>query len=225
MPEFLYRESLSARKLLETCEIRVLENGSVLLTSLTHLDHPYDGQEDQPFQLATSVMGRNLMNGGKDLTKLLDQDVKESWFKRVYWGTDFATKENAGTFFNPYFVAVKRVTPNGVRITGLEQFEALTVLKEKGVLCVTPLVATRDRFISRWLGGSKVPDKYIDQLIDYEFYLRDIVKILEQEGKWKRHWGIDNSCKNYRVNNPKSQNILDWFITFDPVAFSFNSHR
>lgn len=225
MAEFVPRGSLAVKELLPTCETRVLENGCVLYTSTSHFERRFEGQENRPFEMAISPKGQKLIDEGKNLIRLLDLKVSATQLTRAYWGTDFATKENVGSFFHPYYIAVKRPTPNGTRIDGLEQFDALMVLKEKGVLCVTPLVATRDRFISRWLKGSAVPAKHIDRLIDYTNNLKEIAKILKQEGRWKKHWGIDHVAKNYRVYKIRSSNILEWFITFDPVAYSFNTDR
>lgn len=169
-----------------------------------------------PFHLVVNPFYLENFSG---IAKLCDPNTKFSRKGRIYSGKfGIVTMENMGKRLDPISVAVKRIKNFGM--TGFEYFDAITLLQSEGVPCASPVAATRERYLSRWVSGvlfmhsARVPYQLFDE---YQTALAQKVGELKMQGKWDDKWFLDNSEDGFAVHDINSENPLDRFTAIDPV--------
>lgn len=145
-------------EILRTCSRTIKPNGDILYTSTQYnIPNYLQDKQEEPYALILSPRGQGLLANSK-LLDIMDREYTGSSVigRKVIRGIrGFVLKENIGGFFRKYDVAVKQLFPYALDMTGIEQFEAMRLLEEEGVLCASPLAATKWRLIAQWINGKK----------------------------------------------------------------------
>jgi hypothetical protein len=169
-----------------------------------------------PYQIAMSAEGQELLARDPNALEFLRKPLSSFREYDVNWGGK-VTRHRVGGLLKGEQIAVKQIDPRSFDITMLDQFMAMKFLMEEGVKCATPFFATNWRLVMPWISGRN-PAQYGDR--DFKTYVarvEEIFRRLREEGKIKPRWKIDSESTNYIIDNKKSPNILDHYVTIDPI--------
>lgn len=175
-------------------------------------------EPDSPFHL---VVNPNYLKNLNNIARLCNPNEKFPIKGRIYSGKfGIVTRENMGNRLDPISVAVKRIKNFGM--TGFEYFDAMTLLQSEGVPCASPVAATRDRYISRWVSGLSFYYATLEQVSQNSFNeyfdaLVERVEDLESEGRWNEAWFLDSSEDSFILRDVNSSNPIERFTAIDPV--------
>ncbi len=217
MAEFLPRGNLTTSKLLETCTKQALPSGDILYTSTTYLDTGFLGQPDSPFQMMVSPIGQTHLERDSNLLTLADSSYYIPYGTRNYTDRDGSSRTTKETLLTTQqAVSVKRFLSWSSE-TGLSQFRAVRILGLAGVLCPTPILATRWRLISDWVDAKPGQGKS-QELLEYAASLQQAVEGLRTDGLWDNSWELDLIVKgDFFVRDLRARNPLERFYAIDPI--------
>lgn len=223
MGSLLATEKTPISEILENAVPQTIPSGDILYTSFNHPVSPNPELRHTPFRLLVSPDALTLLQSG--LLDLLDSPQKPDKGKDIFGGRrfSFVTKEKLDIDSQRLVLALKRFNPNYL-INGLkdiDQFYIIRTLQSLGFSCITPLVATRDRFISRWAEGDDASDGAYNRKLKDKAYLDLLQKetnTLKRQGLWDKDWKIDIYADNYIPNeNNKPADIRKRYIIIDPI--------
>jgi len=114
------------------------------------------------------------------------------------------------------FIAAKNLFPYNTPsdVSGLELWRVVRDLEKAGFQCAEPLVATENRYVSRWVDGQIVSDNNPD-LIRYLALLINARKQMD----WPLSWMIDNKPSKHLLAHPEKKEVWEKFVTVDPVLY------
>jgi hypothetical protein len=174
--------------------------------------------------LLLSPEGRYLADlGGNFLLSLDVQPTDQDVVMKGQSGLNTVVVTTIGERLPGYKIAVKKIHPHSP-ISGIDQFCAMRALESKGVLCVTPLAATRQRFISRYIQGRILHTPSAD-FREYFETLQKVVEELQEEGSWSPDWILDANKHNYIINPTHIDDPLAHFIVLDPIVHRSQTAR
>lgn len=207
MSELDPKGSTPTKKVLESSSRIVLDNGDILFTSNNYTDDLFPSDLTEPFQLRMNPEGVLLADKYPSILSMLDIRQRKKVIKKtVGRGQDKTT------------IAIKEMVGDNLDLTGLQLFQAFSDLESEGVICASPLMATRWKFVSKWVSGRDV-DEDTEERKRHE-YLKGLVIIVEKlcsQGRWDPLWGINTPGDNFIARDLDSPNILEWFTTIDTV--------
>lgn len=223
MSELLFGGIVSASEMLKSCKSMQLPSGDVLYESSSYFAGSYRQLPDEPFKLLVSSEGQQLSNR-KEFINLVDLSVIPPIDRKVFRGHHgFVTREEIKGFLGlerKAVVAVKRIYVQCLnRISGFTQFQAMKDLMEAGFYCATPLLATRDRFVSQWIDGVNATSEGTEQLKDSDFtsLLLNAARALKNSGRWPTKWKLDTFSNNFFIRNACATNLKDRYVIIDPI--------
>jgi len=194
-------------------------------------DTIYRAQDDSIALIVSSIASSHIKDG-MDLLRLMDKPNfiararRRVLLKKLKGIPKNVTKEDGvkQKLYVPlrrkhYAVAVKRFNPSSEDLTGIEQFQAMSRLQERSVLCAMPLAATEATLITKWVEPIPLTlQQMAAELPSYLEALKKVAEDLKTKGNWEENWQINENPNAYAVRNLKSKNPLWRFITINPVT-------
>lgn len=228
----LPKEGLRTTDLLQDCYAEDLDDDGVVFISTKYRDsdlHSGNSQND-PFQLALSKEGRELLRSHPEVLDLLDpSDLRLNMRKRGRQRYGYEVY-SFGFWPNEHCVAVKSAFSWQKGPDAIQHLEVAEAFKREGIPIATPLMVTSDVYIYQLKKSNKpLLDLYCksteeDEIksvkalfLEYISVLGWTINKLISRGQWDRVWQIDTRPVNYCILDLDTKNPRERFMVLDPV--------
>lgn len=194
---------VTSYQILRSCRFEQLPNGNVLYTSTAYTE---PGETAGPLSILATKEGQ----------PLLREDLLAQFL--TFEGPLPLTRGRLGG----QTISVQRMADQDNALSGTDQLRALQDLTAEGVKCAAPLLATRGRFISKWVDGPlpNTQDEF-GRFLDYINVLEEVFDKLKRNKGWKEEWNVSPQAGSYISTGFRSLYPLDNFVAIDPISSGY----